>query len=45
MSEEIRKLTAKELVEGIDSGKIKCCTYSTKAELYEGMREHAAKIS
>lgn len=45
MSKEIRKLTAKELVEKIDSGEVKCCTYSTKTELYEGMREHAAKIS
>lgn len=45
MVEELSKLTAKELVEKIESGEVKCCTYSTKAELYEGMRDHATKIS
>ena len=45
MSDELSKMTAKELLEKIDSGDVKCCTYSTKAELYQGMREHATKIS
>ena len=45
MSEEVRKLTARQLVEKIEKGDVKCCTYSTKEELYEGMREHATKIS
>lgn len=45
MQEDIRKLTADELVKKVKSGEVKSCTYSTMEEFYTGMREHAIKIS
>ena len=41
MEIDYAKITAKELVEKVKSGEIKSCTYSTKKEFYQGLREHA----
>ena len=45
MSQELSKLTAKELIDKLASGEVKSCIYSTKEELFKGMRDHATRTS